>query len=228
MYPANYLPEKVKNMHELNFNYTGNRPYVFLNRKGNTFKFLLDTGAGGVSNISTRNYTLTNLDEFPQITFYTGNIDVNGIVTLMKTRIFQFPESTSKDVLIAPLVEYNNEKSTKIGNQLWKGKELFLNLKKDRLYVSSPKIDQPSSGYACSVMFRKNKMRISTIKGDSEPWKMGIRQGDHVARVNGNIFSDYCSLDTYQRKLRSVGQEIEIEMADGKKFTISRKDYFQK
>jgi hypothetical protein len=227
MHPANYTPESVKNMHALNFKYTGSRPFVFLNRKGNSFKFLLDTGAGGDSNISIRNYKLTNLDEYEQLTYYTGNIDLNGIVTQMKTKMFQFPESTSKDVLLSPLIEYNNEKSTKIGNTLWKGKQLFLSLQKGQLYVSESKIEQSHAGYACSVMFRNKKMRISTIEVDSEPWKLGIRQGDEVRSINGKTFTDFCSMDQYRRQIGKSGQPFELEMMDGKKFTITEKESFK-
>jgi hypothetical protein len=227
MYPSNYTPEKVKDMHALSFDFSGNRPYVYLNRKGSNFKFLLDTGAGGDSNISTRNYTLTNIDEFPQRSFYTGNIDLSGTLTPMQEKTFQFPEATSNEVTLSPLIDYNNEKSTKIGNRLWKGKELFLNLKKDRLYVSSSKVDQVYSGYTCALIFSKNEMKISSIEVGSDPWKKGVRQGDIVSRVNGNIFTDFCSLDQYQRSLMKVGQTFELELENGKKVTISKKTSFR-
>lgn len=224
MYPSNYTPKKVKNMHALSFEFSGNRPYVYLNRKGSRFKFLLDTGAGGDSNISTRNYTLTNIDEFPQRSFYTGNIDLSGTLTPMKEKTFQFPESTSNEVILSPLIDYNNEKSTKIGNRLWKGKELFLNLKKDRLYISSPKIEQSYSGYTCALIFSKNKMKISSIEVGSAPWKMGVRQGDEVLLYDGKKFTDFCSLDQYQRKIAKAGKSFELELTNGKKVTVSKRE----
>ena len=223
MYPSNYFPEKVKNMSELDFEFKSNRPYVYLDRKGSRFKFLLDTGAGGNSNISKRNYKLTNLDEYPQLSFYSGGFDVNGILTPEKPILFQFPESTSDDVLLSPIIEYNNKKSTKIGNKLWKGKELFLSLKNDQLFVSDAKIDQEYSGYSCAVMFRKGKMRISTIQVGSELWNMGVRQGDEIRSYNGKTFTDFCSLDQFRREVARSSDSFELELIDGRKVTISKK-----
>lgn len=51
MYPSNYVPQHIKNMHKLDFDFQSNRPYVYLKGKANRLKFLLDTGAGGSSNI---------------------------------------------------------------------------------------------------------------------------------------------------------------------------------
>jgi hypothetical protein len=226
MYPSDYSPEKVKNMSELDFKFTSNRPYVYLNRKGSKFKFLLDTGAGGNSNISKRNYTLSNIKEFPQLSFYSGGFDVNGILTPEKPIIFKFPQSKSDDVLLSPIIEYNNKKSTKIGNKLWKGKELFLSLKNNRLFVSSSSIDQEYSGYSCAVMFQKGKMRISTIQVGSELWKMGLRQGDEIRSYNGKTFSNFCSLDQFRREVARSSNSFEIELADGRKVTVSKKEGF--
>ncbi len=224
MYPSNHFPEKVNQMPELDFDYRYNRPYVYLTRKGSKFKFLLDTGAGGDSNISIKNYTLTNIEEYPQVSSYTGSIDLSGTLTPSQEKTFKFPLAVSKDVSISPIVDYNSEKSTKIGNRLWKGKELFLSLKSNQLFVSNSIIDQSFSGYPCAVMFRKNNMRITSIEVGSEPWKQGVRQGDQVVKVNGNVFTDFCSLDTYQRACMRKSQPIKLEMADGKKVTISRRE----
>lgn len=226
MYPSNHFPEKVKNMSELDFDYRSDRPYVFINRKGSRFKFLLDTGAGGNSNISKRNYTLTNIDEFPQRSFYSGGFDVNGILTPEKPIVFKFPQSISDDVLLSPIISYNNKKSTKIGNRLWKGQELFMSLKNDRLYVSSSVVDQTFSSYSCSVMYRNGKMQISTIEEGSEIWNMGVRQGDEVLSYNGKKFSDFCSLDKYRREIAKSGKAFELELANGKKVTVSRINSF--
>ena len=226
MYPSNHFPEKVQKMSELDFDYRNNRPYVYLTRKGSKFKFLLDTGAGGDSNISIKNYTLTNIDEFPQISSYSGSIDLSGTLTPSQEKTFKFPLAASKDVSLSPIVDYNSEKSTKIGNRLWKGKELFLSLKSNQLFVSESNIDQNSSRYPCAVMFRKNKVQITRIEVGSEPWKQGVRQGDQVMKVNGNIFTDFCSLDKYQRAYMSKSQPIELEMANGKKVTLRRQKGF--
>lgn len=224
MYPSNHFPKRVKEMSKLDFDFKGNRPYVYLNRKGRKFKFLLDTGAGGYSNISKRNYTLSNIDEFPQTSFYSGGFDVNGILTKSKPIIFKFPESTSDKVSLSPIVKYNKAKSTKLGNKLWKGKNLFISLQRDKLYVSTSKIDDQYSGYPCIVVFFKGKMRITNIQVGSKSWKMGIRQGDEVLLYDGKRFTDFCSLDQYQRKITKAGNSFELELANGKKVTISKRE----
>ena len=223
MYPSNHFPEKVKNMHELDFDYQRSRPYVFLNFKKNRLKFLLDTGAGGSSNISRRNYNLTSVDEYPQTSFYSGSFGVNGILTSSKPKIFQFPEISSKEVLISPIIYYNNQKSSKIGNQLWKGKELFLSLKNKQLYLSSSKINETYEGYSCYVMYRKGKMRVIRIQVGSPIWNEGVRQGDEVLKFNGKIFTDFCSLDQYHRKITKSGQSFTLQLSNGKTISISKR-----
>ena len=227
MYPPNHFPKKVEEMSQLSFDYKGNRPYVYLNRKGRKFRFLLDTGAGGYSNISQRNYTLSNINDFPQTSFYSGNFDVNGVLTKSKPIIFKFPESISDEVSLSPIVKYNKSKSTKLGNRLWRGKNLFISLKRKKLYVSTSKIDEQYSGYTCVVVFRKGKMRITNIQIGSEPWKMGIRQGDEVILYDGQKFTDFCSLDQYQRKIAKTGKSIELTLANNKKVIISKSAAFK-
>ena len=226
MHPSDHFPKKVKDMSELEFNFRSNRPYVYLTRKGNKFKFLLDTGAGGNSNISRRNYTLTNLDELPQVSHYTGSFDVNGILTASKPIIFKMPESKSDETSLSPIIEYNNKKSTKIGNNLWKGKQLFLSLKNNRLFVSESLVDQTFSRYPCSVLFRKGKMRITTIEVGSELWNMGVRQGDEVVSYNGKKFSDMCSMNQYRLEVAKTANSFEIELTNGKKVTVSKQEGF--
>ena len=222
MYPDNYFPEKVKKMHPLDFDFKNNRPYLFLKLKKNRLRFLLDTGAGGNSNIARRNYTLTNIDDYPQTTFYSGSFGVNGILTSSQPKIFQLSKATSRKVTFSPIINYNNQKSTKVSNNLWREQELFVSLKKDRLYVSSSSIDQSYSGYTCSVMFLKGKMRIMRIEKGSDVWNMGIRQGDEVLSYNGKKFTNFCSLDQFHRKLVKSGKSFQLEMADGKKVTVSK------
>lgn len=223
MYPANYYPEKVKSMHPLDFDYQKRRPYVYLKLKNNRFRFLLDTGAGGTSNISKRNYTLTGLEKYAQTTFYSGSFDVNGIFTSSQPKTFQFPEASSKKVTLSPIIDYNNEKSTKIGNSLWKNQELFLSLKDRRLYLGNSKIDEAYEGYPCTVMYSKGKMRIMRIQKGSELWNMGARQGDEVSLYDGKKFTDFCSLDTYNRKMIKAGKSFEIQFPNGKKAMVSKK-----
>lgn len=226
MYPSNHFPKKVKDMSELDFDYRSDRPYVYITAKGNKFRFLLDTGAGGNSNISKRNYTLTNLDEYPQVSFYSGSFDVNGILTASKPVVFKFPQSNSGKALLSPIIEYNNKKSTKIGNNLWKGKELFVSLKNKRLFVSESIVDQTFSRFPCSVLYRKGKMRITTIEVGSELWNMGVRQGDEILSYNGKIFSDFCSLNQFRKEVARTSDSFEIELTNGKKVTVSKKEGF--
>jgi hypothetical protein len=228
MYPSSYFPEETNALHKLDFEFRSNRPYVYLKRKKNRFRFLLDTGAGGYSDLSKRNYNLTNLNDFEQVRLHSGSIDINGILTGSQPKMLQLPEMTSGDARLFPVVSYNNQKSTKIGNQLWKDQTLFLSLKKNRLYLYSEKIAQDYARYDCSVMFRKGTMRITSIVIDSEPWNQGIRQGDEVIRVDGKVFSDFCSLDRYQRKVMNTGKPITFEMKSGQKISVSQKQHFIK
>ncbi len=222
MYPSNYFPKKVKEMYALDFDFRKNRPYVYLQQKNNRFRFLLDTGASGASNISKRNYTLTGLEKYPQISFYTGSFDVNGILTSSKPTVFKFPEASSREVKLSPIIYYNTQKSTKIGNGLWKNKELFLSLKSKKLYVSSATIDQAYKSYPCSVIYLKGKMRIMRIQEGSALWDQGIRQGDEVLLYNGKRFTDFCSLNQYQGEIVNSGKSFEIQLANGKKLTVSK------
>ncbi len=226
MYPSNHFPKKVEGMSELNFNFIKSRPYVYLDRKGSRFKFLLDTGAAGSSNISTRQYNLTNLNELPKLSVYSGSFDVNGIFTSYKSTVFKFPQSVSKGAYLSPIIYYDSARSTKIGNRLWKGKELFLSLKNDKLYVSESVVDQVYSGYPCIVMFYDGKMQISGLTEGSELWNMGVRTGDQVKSLNGKVFSDFCSLDTFQRDAMRKEQSLTLELTNGKKVSISKKTGF--
>ncbi|MDT7831280.1 aspartyl protease family protein [Flavobacteriaceae bacterium S356] len=227
MYPSNHVPPQVKNMHELDFDFRSNRPYVYLKGKSNRLRFLLDTGAGGSSNISKRNYTLSNIKDYPQTSFYTGSFDINGTLTSSHPIVFKFPKASSDKVTLSPIIYYNNKKSTKIGNRLWDQKQLFLSLQNDQLYLSSAEVTQQYSSYSCSVMYRKGKMRIMAIEENSELWNMGVRQGDEILRYNGKQFSDFCSLDQYYRKVVSSGKPFELELVSGKKVTVSKKAFLK-
>lgn len=227
MYPSNYIPPKVQQMYALDFDFPSNRPYVYLKVKDKRLRFLLDTGAGGSSNISKRNYTLTNIKDYTQTSFYTGSFDINGTLTSSRPIVFQFPEASSDRVTLSPIIYYNNKKSTKIGNQLWRGKQLFLSLRNDQLYVSSPNIAQSYSSYTCSVMYRKGKMRVISIEENSDLWNLGVRQGDEILSYNGKKFTDFCTLDQYHRSILKSGKPFELELTNGKKVTISKKKTFK-
>ena len=222
MYPSNHFPKKVQNMHKLDFDFRNDRPSVFLTLKNNKLKFLLDTGASGSSNISQPNYNLTNLNKYPQTSFYSGSFDINGILTSTKPKIFQFPNVSSGKVQLSPIIYYNKQKSSKIGNRLWKGKQLFLSLKNKKLYVSSSEIKESYENYSCSVSFIKGKMRIIRIQEGSVIWNEGVRQGDEILSYNGKQFTDFCSLDKYHRNLVNSAKSFELQLTNGKKITISK------
>ena len=226
MYPSNYFPKKIENMEALEFSFNGRRPYVFLNLKKSRLQFLLDTGAGGYSNISKRNYNLTDLDKYPKVSFYSGSFGVNGILTKSNPVVFKIPKLTSKAVVFSPIINYNNQKSTKIGNKLWSEEELFLSLRKSKLYVSSTNINQSYKTYTGTVIFKNDKMQVLRIEVGSDLWKMGVRQGDEILQINGKKFTDFCSLDQYQRMLSKSGKSFDLQLANGKKITIAKKSYF--
>ena len=70
-------------------------------------------------------------------------------------------------------------------------------------------------------------MRVTNIQIGSEPWKMGIRQGDEVILYDGQKFTDFCSLDQYQRKIAKTGKSIELTLANNKKVIISKSAAFK-
>lgn len=222
MYPSNYLPEADNSMHELNFVFANNHPYVYLKLKENRFRFLLDTGAGKSSNISQRDYNLTNIDEFPQLELHSGNFDVNGIFKTTRARVFRFPESTSNSVTLSPVIYYNNQKSSKIGNRLWRDVSLFLSLKKNKLYTSSSQITQDHEYYPCYVSYYDGTMRVMSIAKGSEIWDLGVRQGDTILRYNERQFDDFCALDQYQRKQVKLDKPITIRLQSGETVTLSK------
>jgi len=59
MSPSDFYPEEVKEMHALDFDFTNNRPSIFMEMNGKKIKFLLDTGARD-SDINKTAYNLTN------------------------------------------------------------------------------------------------------------------------------------------------------------------------
>lgn len=69
-------------------------------------------------------------------------------------------------------------------------------------------------------------MQILRIEVGSNLWKMGVRQGDEILQINGRKFTDFCSLDQYQRMLSKSGKYFELQLANGKKITIAKKSYF--
>ena len=227
MYPSNYTPDEVNKMHKLDFMYSKSRPYVFLKTKSTKFKFLLDTGASGYANISKRNYNLTGLEKIPQQELYTGSYDVNGIFSPSSPLILKFPKTKSKEVLIKPIVFYNNVKSSKIGNRVWENKSLFLDLKDENLFVSSQEINNSYESFPCSFAYKNGKIVVAKIHKNTKVWQLGLRQGVEVKEINGREFYNFCSLDKYQRSLTNYTKPIEITLINGKRLKLYSKNYFE-
>ena len=98
-----------------------------------------------------------------------------------------------------------------------------MSLKNSKLYVSSSSVKQSLNRYPCSVSYQQGKMRIMSIQKGSEIWDLGARQGDEVLKYDGKVFSDFCSLDQYQRKTMSAGKPISITLKNGKTIQITKK-----
>lgn len=222
MYPSNHFPDNLKTMHRLDFDYQDKRPFVFLKRKDKKIRFLLDTGAGGFSNISKREYNFSTINNYPNLSTQSVSIDVNGILTSSSAKIVKYAKGFSNEVAISPVIVYNNQKSSKIGNQLWRDNRLFLSLKKDKLYSFKANIRNKYEGYPGAVLFYKNKMRIIKVEEKSILWQNGVRQGDEVLSINGKQFSNFCALDSYFRKTVKLAESFKITLANGKQFIISK------
>ena len=69
-------------------------------------------------------------------------------------------------------------------------------------------------------------MRVVRIEEGSAIWNAGIRQGDEVSLFNGQAYSDFCSLDQAQRNLVKKGGTMQLTFANGKEFTITKKQLF--
>ena len=227
MYPSEYIPYEVGNMYALDFDFKNNRPYIFINRKKSSFKLLLDTGAGGYSNISKKDYVLLGINDLPQKKVFSGSYDVNGIFTATSPLAIQFPVSSSNEVLIEPIFFYNNLKSSKVGNALWGKKELFLSLKEKILFISESTVVNRYEGYEASFSFRDNKIKVVKIVEGSNAWKLGLRQGSEIAKINGKTFLDFCSLDRYQRQLQKEKKPITITLLDGKTLSLKQETFIE-
>ncbi len=224
MSPSDFYPEAVKDMYALDFDFTSNRPSVFMEMNGKKIKFLLDTGARD-SDINKTAYTLSSIDQYPKATFYSGFYDVNGTLTKTYNTTIQLPEIQSGSVTIIPEVDYGNQ-STKIGNSLWKGKRLFLSLKNDKLYVSDTTIKNDSWSYDCAAVIKEGRMVVFRIKEGSDAWKQGIRQGDIITSFNGKTFTDFCTLNKYQVKLSKEKKDLKLVFENGKQITVQKKQVF--
>ncbi len=218
MSPADYYPEEVKTMHALDFSFKNNSPSVFFEMNGKKIKFLLDTGARE-SDVKKTDYNFLSIDQYPKVTLYSGFFDANGALTRTHSTILQLPEITSKEVKVTPIVDYGNQK-TKIGNNLWRGKRLFMSLKNKELYVSDQQFTEVFLSYDCSAIFKNNKMIVLHIKEDSDAWNLGIRQGDEIKTINGKVFTDLCTLNKYQTKILKENSTLAFVFENGKKVKV--------
>tara|TARA_Y100000034_G_scaffold111271_2_gene144169 strand:+ start:12130 stop:13245 length:1116 start_codon:yes stop_codon:yes gene_type:complete len=227
LYPSTFFPEETKDMHALEFSYYKKTPNVYLRRKQTRFKFLLDTGASGHPNISKKDYNLMGLDKYEQLKVYSGTFDVNGIFTSTAPKVFQFPESTSGQAILQPIVFYNNLKSSKLGNRLWKDQSLFLSLKKQKLFVSEQNINSTYQAYSCTLGFKDGKMLVMKIVEGSDAWKSGLRQGAEVKALDGKQFSNFCDLYQYQSARFAKNQPLTLTLTNGKTLVVSRQAYLE-
>ena len=224
MYPNTTYPEEVKQMHALDFDFVNGRPLVDMEFADKKIRFLLDTGARN-SDLGKNQYKLLGIDTIPKRDYLGGFYDVNGTLTKTSTSLLQMPALQSDQVTLYPILDYSEQK-TKIGNTLWKGKQLFMSLKDDTLYVSDAEIKENTSTYTCGVLYENGKMQVLSIYKDSEAWKQGIRRGDIVVSVNNKQFSDFCSLNKYQRQLSKENKDIELVLENGKKIVLRKKELF--
>lgn len=225
MSPADFYPEGVKDMHALDFDFTGNRPSVFMELNDKKIKFLLDTGAAD-SDLNQETYVLSEIDQYPNVAFYSGFYDVNGTLTKTYNTKLLLPNLTSGMTVITADADYGNQTS-KIGNSLWRGKRLFMSLKNDELYVSDETIENETWSYDCAAVIQKGTMVVFKIKEGSDAWNQGIRQGDEIKTFNGEVFTNFCELYKYQRQLSDEKIDFEWEFPDGTKLTIQRKKVFK-
>lgn len=224
MSPSNYYPEEVKDMYALDFSFSNNRPSLFFEMNGKKINFLLDTGARD-SDVKKTSYNFLNIDQYPKTKFYSGFYDANGVLTKTYSTILQLPEIVSDQVKVIPIIDYSNQ-TTKIGNNLWKGKRLFMSLKNDELYVSDDTLSNDTSAYECIAVIRNKKMVVLRIKEGSDAWNLGIRQGDMIKTINGKVFSDFCELNKYQVQVAKNKKDFDWVLANGKKITVQRKQFF--
>lgn len=222
LYEKDYVPTVVEAMHELSFTFKNDRPFIRSEINGLEVQFLLDTGASD-SDLNNKNYRITDLDKIPSSDALTGSYDVNGNLTQRESTIIKIPIITSKRVTMSPVFEYNSSTS-KIGNTLWKDKKLFLSLSNQRLLVSQETLEEQAIEYSCGVIFYKGNLQIGAIHKDGVAWKMGVRQGDRVLKVNDKEFKDFCSFDTYQREYVKTGQDFNILLKDGKEITVKKEN----
>lgn len=221
MSPSDFYPEEIEGMYELDFDFSNNKPFVFMETSGQRLQYLLDTGASG-SDINKKAFINLNIDQYPHAKFYSGFYDLNGTLTKTFDNWLLLTGGTSGQVTLAPEMDYS-EKSSKIGNSLWKGKRIFLSMENDQLFVSESHIKNNPWSYDCSAVYSEGAMRVYKIREGSEAWNQGIRQGDKIQSYNGNIFTDFCTLDTFQRELTQEHKDLIFVFDNGIELNVSHK-----
>ena len=223
LHDPSFEPTALNLMHELAFTYKKDKPEVQLTIKERNIDFLLDTGASD-SDIRTKELEGIDLAGFESHNQYSGFYDVKGDLTPTTSVVSLVPMS-SNDVSLTALLSAGT-KSSKLGNSLWEGTTLFMNLTKEKLYVSDRDIKEETAVYGAGVVFLKNKMSLMVIYEDSDAWNAGLRQGDEILQINGRVFTDFCSFDQYQRGLIAAGGILKLTLKDGKEIIIEKKELF--
>ena len=222
LYEKDHLPAIIDTMSEMHLIFKNDRPFIKAAINGGEVKFLLDTGASD-SDLNNRSYRITDVDKIPSSDALTGSYDVNGNLTQRESTVIRVSAVTSGKVTMSPVFEYNGSTS-KIGNTLWKDKKVFLSLSNKRLLVSQEILEEQAMEYSCGVIFYKGSLQVGSIHKNGAAWKMGVRQGDRVLKVNGKEFKDFCSYDTYQRAYANTGKDLRILLKDGKEITVKKED----
>ncbi|MDH7446451.1 retropepsin-like aspartic protease [Aquimarina sp. 2201CG14-23] len=224
MYNHDFYPDDLKDMHIIDFDYADKRPYAFLNFNDERLRFLLDTGAT-FSDVYIKNYNQIKALDHKRKDVYSGFYDFNGKLSKEKSSVLEFSNIKTNKIELAGIFDFS-KKSNKIGNSLWGDSTLFLSLKNDKLYTNQLCIEESRKGYGCAFVFENNKITVVKVIVDSEAWKQGLRQGSVIQNINGRTFTDFCSLDSYQRDFLAKEEELSITLPDNSVVILKKENIF--
>lgn len=221
---ASYKPATGSSWYEMSLSFTNNTPIMHTLLRGKEVTFLLDTGASDCD-LNTKSLSQESLRLFETQALYSGFYDVNGVLTPTKVSK-AVTAHISKEVDLSIVVSLGTKKS-KLGNSLWKGVSLFLSLSSETLYVSKKELEESTYSYDGGVVFKDGTISLMTIYEGSDAWLAGIRQGDEVVKINGKAFTEFCTLDQYQRSLSAASEDIYLTFTNGKELVFKKKKRFK-
>ncbi|MDY8136104.1 aspartyl protease family protein [Aquimarina sp. 2201CG5-10] len=225
MHNSDYFPPNLKQLHPLELKYKNNRPYIYIQLKDKKIKFLMDTGATD-SDISNKAYPFVIKESNNQYVEYGAFFDFNGKINKTKSSVFQLNNMKSDGVSINGIFDTGGNKSSKIGNSLWKGNTLFLSAKNNKLYSKKDTILEQRKRYGASFIYENNKMIVIKIIENSDIWKQGLRQGDEILSINGKTFTSFCDIFKYQYKLGAQDEKMTISLKNGESIAIDKQTLF--